>query len=550
MGAVHPRLSVDSNEGNPDAASVQEYLERLQADAPDVFDKLEYLEQPTSRDILNVPQNWQGVTKLKPVILDEGLTGMELLSAVQAQGWSGIAIKTCKGHSFSLVAAAWARQNGLLVALQDLTNPGLAAIHSLLVAAHIPTLNGIELNSPQYTPDANADWLPRLQPLLAPTDGTHRLPDALPVGLWLDVVNACGEPGIFSTRQQHYKVGNAMNIIPDEETLEDLLSAPTPAVVETMRNLEGDILVLGVGGKMGPTLARMAKRASEQAGVNRRVIGVSRFGAEGLEAKLNSHDVETIRCDLLDAAALARLPDAPNIVYMAGMKFGATGNEALTWAMNSYLPGMVCQKFRHSRIAAFSTGNVYGLTPLHWGGSLETDACAPVGDYAMSCLGRERIFAHFSQTLQIPVALIRLNYAVEMRYGVLVDVAQRVWAGEPVNVGMGMANVIWQGDANAHSLLALGHCASPPFVLNVSGPETLSIRRIAEQFGQLFGKPPRFEGEEAAQALLSNAQLSHRLFGYPHVPVQQILQWTADWVQRNGPTLNKPTHFEARDGKF
>ena len=338
--------------------------------------------------------------------------------------------------------------------------------------------------------------------------------------------------------------------IRDENMLEDLLSTPTPAVVEMMRQLQGDILVLGVGGKMGPSLARMAKRASEQAGIERRVIGVSRFGGDGLEAKLHAQDVETIRCDLLDPDALAALPDAPNIVYMAGMKFGATDNEPLTWAMNSYLPGMVCQKFKNSRIVAFSTGNVYGLTPLHSGGSVETDDCAPVGDYAMSCLGRERIFAHFSRTLEIPIALIRLNYAVEMRYGVLLDVAQRVWFGKPVPLNMAMANVIWQADANAHSLLAFAHCAHPPFVVNATGPETLSIRRVAEYFAQAFGKQPHFEGEEAHQALLSNAQLSHSLFGYPTVPVQQILQWTADWVQRDGPTLNKPTHFEVRNGKF
>ena len=224
--------------------------------------------------------------------------------------------------------------------------------------------------------------------------------------------------------------------IPDVETLEDLLSEPPPALADMMRRVTGDILILGVGGKMGPSLARMAKRASEQAGVMRRVIGASRFRADSpepsfLEASLNAQGVETIRCDLLDPNALARLPDAPNIIYMAGMKFGAKDNLPLTWAMNSYLPGMVCQRFPHSRIVAFSTGNIYGLTPLPLGGSVETDEPAPVGDYAASCLGRERIFAHFSQSLHIPVALIRLNYAVEMRYGVLLDIAQRVWMGQP-----------------------------------------------------------------------------------------------------------------------
>lgn len=338
--------------------------------------------------------------------------------------------------------------------------------------------------------------------------------------------------------------------IPDVETLETLLSEPTPGVVETLGRLEGDLLVLGVGGKMGPTLARMAKRASEQAGITRRVIGVSRFGTGELEGRLNASGVETIRCDLLNPDSLAALPDTPNIVYMAGMKFGSTGNEPLTWAMNSYLPGMVCLRFRHSRIVAFSTGNVYGMTPLHSGGSLEADPCAPEGDYAMSCLGRERIFAHFSGTLGIPVALIRLNYAVEMRYGVLVDIAQRVLSGAPVDLTMAMANVIWQADANAHSLQAFDHAAIPPFVVNVTGPEMLSIRRVAHDFGELLGKTPVFTGEEAGQAFLSNAGLSHQRFGYPHVTVRQILEWTADWVRRGGATLNKPTHFETRDGKF
>jgi nucleoside-diphosphate-sugar epimerase len=334
------------------------------------------------------------------------------------------------------------------------------------------------------------------------------------------------------------------------EQLEDLLSEPTAGVVDTLGRLEGDLILLGAGGKMGPTLARMARRASEAAGIRRRIVGVSRFSSGSLEGQLQAQGIETIRCDLLDPVQLDRLPDAANVVYLAGMKFGATGQEPLTWAMNSYLPGMVCQKYRRSRIVAFSTGNVYGLTPVHLGGSLESDPLNPQGDYAMSCLGRERIFAHFSRTLGIPLALLRLNYAAELRYGVLVDLAQQVQAGQAIDLAMGHLNAIWQADANAMALQAFDHVATPPFVLNIAGPETLSVRRIGEQFGQLLGKDVHFTGSEAADAFLSNGQFGHRLFGYPRVGVQQMVDWIADWVQRGGASLGKPTHFDVRDGKF
>jgi nucleoside-diphosphate-sugar epimerase len=338
--------------------------------------------------------------------------------------------------------------------------------------------------------------------------------------------------------------------IDDVEHLEDLLSEPTPQAVEVLSLLDGDVLLLGVGGKMGPTLARMARRAADQAGKPRRIIGVARFSQPGVEERLRACGVETVRCDLLDADQLTALPDAPNVVFMTGMKFGSTGQEALTWAMNCWLPGLVCRRFRHSRIVAFSTGNVYGLSPVALGGSLETDPLAPAGDYAMSCLGRERLFEHFSRTYQMPMALLRLNYAVEMRYGVLVDVAQRVLAGQPIDLRMGHFNALWQGDANAMALAAFAHTASPPVVLNLAGPELLSVRRVAEQFGRLFGKPVGFQGSESADALLSNGQLGHRLFGYPRVSAGQVIEWIADWLDRGRETLGKPTHFEARDGKF
>jgi nucleoside-diphosphate-sugar epimerase len=334
------------------------------------------------------------------------------------------------------------------------------------------------------------------------------------------------------------------------EQLEEMLSEPTPGLVEMMRKLEGDIVVLGVAGKMGPTLVRMAKRASDTAGSRRRVIGVSRFSEAGQEKELQKHGVETIKCDLLDRDALGKLPDAPNIVFMAGMKFGSTGNEALTWAMNSYLPGMVCERHKGSRIVAFSTGNLYGLSPVAWGGSVESDALHPDGDYAMSCLGRERMFEHFSRANKTPVALIRLNYSTELRYGVLVDLATKVWTGKSIDLAMGNVNCIWQADANAMSLRAFEHAASPAFMLNVAGPELLSVRRVCEQFGEMMGKKPIFEGKEAGDALLNNGQLGHRLYGYPRVSAQQMFIWIADWVMRGGKSLGKPTHFEARDGKF
>ena len=342
--------------------------------------------------------------------------------------------------------------------------------------------------------------------------------------------------------------------IQDVEELEDLLSKPTAGVNQTIANLDGDFILLGVGGKMGPTLARMIRRALLASGRrNVRVIGVSRFsGAAGraLQHELRKHGVEPLVADLLNQADLDALPDARNVIYMAGMKFGATGNESLTWAMNTYLPGMVAQRYRASRIVAFSTGNVYGLVPVTSGGSRETDKPNPVGEYAMSCLGRERILEHFSRTLNIPMALIRLNYAVEMRYGVLLDVAQKVFAGQPIDMSMGHTNVIWQGDANAMTLQAFAKVSTPPFLLNVAGPEVLRVRDVAARFGEAFGKEPQLTGAEAADALLNDGTMGRQLFGPPTVGVEQVIAWLADWIKRGGATLAKPTHFELRDGKF
>jgi hypothetical protein len=314
--------------------------------------------------------------------------------------------------------------------------------------------------------------------------------------------------------------------IRDVASLENLLSEPSEPLIHAFGSLDGDILVLGVGGKMGPTLARMAVRASEAAGVKRRVIGVSRFSSPRLEQQLHASGVATVRCDLLDRKALASLPEAQNVVFMAGMKFGSTGNEWLTWAMNSYLPGLVSERFAKSRIVVFSTGNVYGLSPVSRGGSREGDSLNPLGEYAMSCLGRERIFEHFSR------------------------IAQRVHAGRPVLLSMGYLNAIWQADANAMSLQALACVSEPPNIINIAGPELLRVRSIAEHFGDRLQKRVSFQGEELEDALLSNAEKAYALFGRPRATATQLIAWISDWVARGGQTLAKPTHFEERAGRF
>ncbi len=335
--------------------------------------------------------------------------------------------------------------------------------------------------------------------------------------------------------------------ITDEAELDDRLSEPTAEVVATIGRTTGDFVVLGVGGKMGPTLARMLRRAADP---SRRVIGVSRFSSPTARAELEAHGIETIPCDLLDEDATAKLPDAPNVVVMTGRKFGSTGDAPTTWAMNAYLPAIVCRKYRRSRIVAFSTGNVYGLTTVEGGGSRETDELRPIGEYAMSAIARERMFEYFSRELAIPMAIIRLNYACELRYGVLVDLAQTILAGSPVDLAMGRFNTLWQGDANAMTLRAFDHVATPPWIVNITGPETLSVRVVAERLGTLMNRPVHFTGVEGPTALLNNATIGLRTLGQPRVAAAKLIEWVADWVSRGGRSLGKPTHFESRDGKF
>ena len=334
------------------------------------------------------------------------------------------------------------------------------------------------------------------------------------------------------------------------DQLEELLSRPTPEVVDTMRRLDGDLIVLGVGGKIGPTLARMARRATDEAGVARRIIGVSRFSDTALEDHLRLHRIASVRCDLLDRRQLESFPEVENVLFLAAMKFGSTGNEPATWAMNSYLPGLVAEKYARSRIVAYSTGNVYPLSAVDGCGSAETDLTGPIGDYAMSCVGRERIFSHFSRSLGTPMSLVRLNYAHEMRYGIMVDIARQVLDGCTIDLAMGHFNAVWQGDSNAMTLRAFDCTASPPTVVNIAGPDVLSVRCVAEEFGRLLDRPVTFSGTESPDALLSDGRRGYELLGRPATGVDQMIRWIADWQLRGGLTLNKPTHFQTRDGKF
>ena len=332
----------------------------------------------------------------------------------------------------------------------------------------------------------------------------------------------------------------------DEEELEEFMSRPSRALIDDLASLDGDIMILGASGKMGPTLARLAKRAAPE----KTVIGVARFSETGIRDRLDSWSVETIKADLMDREALGDLPKSKNIIFMAGRKFGSSGSEDLTWAMNVYCPALVAEAFRDQRIVAFSTACVYPFVPVASGGATEDLAPNPPGEYAQSCVGRERMFQYFSGQYGTPGRLIRLSYAIDMRYGVLFDVADAVRSGEPIDVTMGHANVIWQGTANEQVLRSLRHCTAPTSPLNVSGSRTISIRWLAEQFGDRLGKSPQIIGEEAETAWLINTEQSQALFGESLVPMDKVIDWVADWVARGQVNLGKPTHFEARDGAY
>lgn len=337
---------------------------------------------------------------------------------------------------------------------------------------------------------------------------------------------------------------------PDVAALEAFLSQPNESVVEAMQSLEGDLVFLGVGGKMGPTMARMARRACDLAGVQHRVIGVSRFRDPAVRQRLEEAGVITHVADLLNEDEVRTLPPAAAVVSMSGFKFGVSHAPELAWATNCYAPALICRRYHDAQIVAFSTGNVYGLVPRGSGGSRESDPLAPVGEYAMTALGRERMYAYFSLSQQTPMLILRLNYATELRYGVLVDLAQQVWAEQPIDVSMGSVNVIWLGDANAMTLAALQHTQSPARIVNLAGPEIVSLRDICLALGVRMGKTPVFCGQESEQSLLNNGTAGHTLLGHPQVSTARMLEWTADWVAGGGPLLGKPTHFQVRSGQF
>jgi nucleoside-diphosphate-sugar epimerase len=347
-------------------------------------------------------------------------------------------------------------------------------------------------------------------------------------------------------KQMLLRPENLPDTISDIDALDDLLCRPSQPLIDDLNKVDGDIMILGVAGKMGPTLAGLAKAASP----HRRVIGVARFSDPSVKAWLEGRGIETINCDLLDEAAIEALPKSPNVVFMAGRKFGAEGDLSLTWAMNAHVPALVAQAFPQSRIVAFSTGCVYPFVPVTGKGADESMAPDPPGEYAQSCVGRERMFEYFSRKFATPGRLFRLNYAIDMRYGVLHDIATKILQGKPIDVSLGHVNFIWQGDAASQALRCLAHCETPTSPINVSGHELLAVRDLAAKLGQRLDRKPILVGTEQPTAWLTDTSLAVKLFGLPIVDTQQLIDWTADWVARSMPSLGKPTKYEVRDGRY
>jgi len=332
----------------------------------------------------------------------------------------------------------------------------------------------------------------------------------------------------------------------DESGLEDILSEPTEATGKAVATSNGDIVVLGAGGKMGPTLAMMLKKASG----DKNIYAVSRFSDKATKARIEETGVKTIEADLLDESSYSKLPKVENVFYLAGMKFGTSGNQPLTWALNSFLPGLIARHYKNSRIVVFSTGNVYPLVDIKSGGTREDTMPEPVGEYAQSCLGRERMFEYFSQLYKTPVTIVRLNYANEPRYGIIVDLALKILNDKPIDLTMGTVNLIWQRDANDYIIQAMSLAKSPPAILNVTGPDTLPIRQLAKQIGKELDKEPKFVSRETRTALLSNASYCFSVFGYPKTKLEEMVSMIVKWVASGKKVLNKPTKYDIRDGKF
>ncbi|WP_207399374.1 NAD-dependent epimerase/dehydratase family protein [Bremerella alba] len=338
--------------------------------------------------------------------------------------------------------------------------------------------------------------------------------------------------------------------IQDEDQLDHWLTTPSEALIRFMGTLRGNLLILGAGGKMGPTLAARAQFAAAKAQADLRVIAASRFSDNRSKQWLNANGVQTETVDLLDRKSIEQLPDADNVIFLVGSKFGTSANPSQTWMANTIVPANALERYPNARFVALSTGNVYPFSPTESGGSCVTDPVGPIGEYAQAALGRERVFQHYSVANETKTVLVRLNYAVDLRYGVLVDIATKVQAGTPIDLTCGYLNCIWQGDANDIIIRSLELADSPPRLINLTGEDTLSVRRIAEDFGQRLNRKVTFVGEESSNALLSNASETSRLLGSPNTSIDTILQQTANWVTREGRLLNKPTHFEVRDGVF
>ncbi len=335
-----------------------------------------------------------------------------------------------------------------------------------------------------------------------------------------------------------------------EKELDKRLSTPSKKLIDDMKDIKGDIMVLGAGGKMGPTLCLLAKNAIKKAGVEKKVIAVSRFTDPTAKQFFHDNDIETIPTDLLDQDQVSALPEVENVIFMAGKKFGTSGNEYLTWAMNAKVPVLVAEKFKKSNIVVFSSGNIYPMVPIHSGGVTEKIKPVPVGEYAQSVLARERMFEYAAQEYGTNVFMYRLNYAVDLRYGVLYDIASSIMEDEPISITTPSFNCIWQGDANEIAIRALLHADSPAVKMNVTGPETVSVRKAANQMGQLLGKEVKFKGEESNQAYLSDSGKAFEEFGYPTVSLNTLIKWQVKWIEKGGRALGKPTHFEEREGDF
>ena len=336
-----------------------------------------------------------------------------------------------------------------------------------------------------------------------------------------------------------------------EEKLNEMLTTPSAKLIEDVAKIKGDIMVLGAGGKMGPTLCLLAKNAIKKAGIEKRVIAVSRFSDPIALKLLHDNGVETISADLLDHESLEALPEVENVIFMAGRKFGTDGGtEYLTWAMNATLPAFVAYKFRKSNIVVFSSGNIYPIVPLSKGGCTEDDKVVPVGEYPMSVLARERAFEYAAQQYGTKVFIYRLNFAVDLRYGVLFDCAKKIMDGTPISLATPCFNFIWQGSANEIAIRGLLHCESPMKIMNVTGPETVSIKQASIKLGKYLGKEPVFEGEEGNTAYLNNAGRAMETFGYPEVSAETLIKWQAEYILDGGRVIDKPTHFEERKGSY